>query len=247
MVFWNGSTDQTILNRLDINCRTLDMLAYASNQSQHFFLQLLLNTQILCEIALGYVQKTGQMLNLTETHMIVCKRNHNIYTCARPCFRWSLIKMFIWQIVKENYLQKTHWVLLIYIIYIYMYFFRIFLTLPLLTFATTVTRYSDDKLLQPPGLYYENRGLVNIITSHWDLTTFINLSNYDQRWNGIDNYWSRTNLSCNELQSGSRKVNVPCRWMVSKCCWIQGFSVLYYLPTAGHLMIHDSFWRNHIQ
>jgi hypothetical protein len=57
----------------------------------------------------------------------------------------------------------------------------------------------DEKLNQTAGLYYENRGLVNIITSKWDLTTYIDLDKYTQQWEFIDTYLAKTEQACRNI------------------------------------------------
>lgn len=65
--------------------------------------------------------------------------------------------------------------------------------------VTSVNRFIDEKLDQKSGLYYENRGTVNIATSNWDLTMFIDLKKYDEQWEFVDNLLTKTDQGCRNI------------------------------------------------
>ncbi|KAL4088779.1 hypothetical protein QTP88_023863 [Uroleucon formosanum] len=70
-----------------------------------------------------------------------------------------------------------------------------------------VIRFHDEKLPQQSGLYYENRGTVNIATSKWDLTAFVDLKKYDDQWDFIDNLVTKTEQSYRNI---SHSVEANC-------------------------------------
>jgi len=65
--------------------------------------------------------------------------------------------------------------------------------------VTGVIRFHDEKLPQQSGLYYENRGTINIATSKLDLTAFVDLKKYDDQWDFIDNLVTKTEQSCRNI------------------------------------------------
>ncbi|XP_060858481.1 uncharacterized protein LOC132935861 [Metopolophium dirhodum] len=64
-----------------------------------------------------------------------------------------------------------------------------------------VIRFHDEKLPHQPGLYYENHGTVNIATSKWDLTAFVDLKKYNDQWDMRNMTTSLTSLDVNWLQN----------------------------------------------
>jgi len=62
----------------------LDILCYDTTNTQRFYLQLknVLTKKLICEIELGYFNKRGRLLNLVETHQLICKKNIYMVTYA---------------------------------------------------------------------------------------------------------------------------------------------------------------------
>lgn len=89
IVLWNGSTDFTIIKRLRLlNVRkVLDMTAYDDNNDNFYNLKIIdltNNKRVLFSIEIGHLEKNGRMLNLMETHNLICKTKHDITVCHDP-------------------------------------------------------------------------------------------------------------------------------------------------------------------
>ncbi|XP_060859873.1 uncharacterized protein LOC132937056 [Metopolophium dirhodum] len=78
-----------------------------------------------------------------------------------------------------------------------------FLTLICIPMVTSVNRFVDEKLHQQSGLYYENRGIVNIATSSWDLSIFIDLKKYNEQWDFIDTLVTKTDQACKNVSQNA--------------------------------------------
>ncbi|KAF0769753.1 Uncharacterized protein FWK35_00022122 [Aphis craccivora] len=79
VVIWNGHSDKIILKGLDLDhFPILNITCYDKYDNKHFYIQLvkLCNKEIIFELGIGRYEKTGRLLNLVETHDIVCKRKH---------------------------------------------------------------------------------------------------------------------------------------------------------------------------
>ncbi|XP_060881048.1 uncharacterized protein LOC132952688 isoform X1 [Metopolophium dirhodum] len=63
-------------------------------------------------------------------------------------------------------------------------------------FTSGTFRYNDEQLTRHSGLYYENRGPLKLITSQWDLTAYINLAKYKERFVYIDDIMNQTETLC---------------------------------------------------
>jgi len=76
IVLFSGSSDKDILHKLNIvEYNILDITCYDTSNTQRFYLRLrnLRTHRVICEIELGYVNKRGRLLNLVETHNLICK------------------------------------------------------------------------------------------------------------------------------------------------------------------------------
>jgi hypothetical protein len=88
IVLFGGTSDKEILYKLNIHQYSmLNILCYDTTNTQRFFLQLenLRTRRIICEIELGYFNKQGRLLNLSETHKFICKKKHKITHAHDPC------------------------------------------------------------------------------------------------------------------------------------------------------------------
>lgn len=86
VVAWNGHSDKTILKRLDLDYPILNITSYDKYFNKNFYVQLekLCNREIIFELDIGKYEKTGRLLNLVETHDIVCKRKHETTYAVQP-------------------------------------------------------------------------------------------------------------------------------------------------------------------
>ncbi|KAE9523210.1 hypothetical protein AGLY_016377 [Aphis glycines] len=55
-------------------------------------------------------------------------------------------------------------------------------------------RFTDDKLSQQSDIYYKNRGPIKIVTTTWELTAYVNITTYEQRWGKIDQFINDTEV-----------------------------------------------------
>lgn len=67
-----------------------------------------------------------------------------------------------------------------------------------LTNTSDVLRYSDIKPSQQSGLYFENRGLMIIITNLWDMTAFLDLANYKFKGADISTFNKNSTFKCDQ-------------------------------------------------
>ncbi|KAL4153181.1 hypothetical protein QTP88_001014 [Uroleucon formosanum] len=79
LVVWNGSSDRNILKRLGITeFPLLNLTCYDKYFNKIFYLQVerLEPKELIYEKEIGTYDKTGRLLNLTETHGIICNKKH---------------------------------------------------------------------------------------------------------------------------------------------------------------------------
>ncbi|KAE9523116.1 hypothetical protein AGLY_016484 [Aphis glycines] len=88
IVFWNGSTDKKIMERLGLgNYHMLEISSYDMLNNKIFKLQLKnkKTKQITVSEEIGHVEKKGRLLNLTETHNQICNKTHTLSYAHDPC------------------------------------------------------------------------------------------------------------------------------------------------------------------
>ncbi|XP_060844864.1 uncharacterized protein LOC132924517 [Rhopalosiphum padi] len=104
IVLWNGSTDMDILKRLQINnYNLLNMTCLDVSNNQHFYIQLITmkDNRIIYEYSLGTYNKQGRMLNLVETHTMICSKQHKGLYPHDPCYDLELTKCIFNKMVKQ--------------------------------------------------------------------------------------------------------------------------------------------------
>lgn len=106
IVFWNGTTDKDIITRLRLNIKKmLNITSYSDNNDNYFNLKLLDTTEsidkLLYSSRIGYHEKTGRMLNLIETHNLICKINHDITHSHDPVADVIITKCIFNYIIKD--------------------------------------------------------------------------------------------------------------------------------------------------
>jgi len=88
VVFWNGSSDITIIKRLRLTgiLAYLNISAISIRNNDDFILELtnLETKEVLYSGYLGKLNKNGRMLGLSEAHELACDINHNITHCHDP-------------------------------------------------------------------------------------------------------------------------------------------------------------------
>uniref|UniRef100_A0A2S2PH48 Exonuclease domain-containing protein n=1 Tax=Schizaphis graminum TaxID=13262 RepID=A0A2S2PH48_SCHGA len=107
LVLWNGDSNKRILSRLGIkqfpilNIVCCDKLF---NQTYSIQLEKIHTKEIIFEVEIGTFNKTRRMLNLEETHDIICSKNHKIKYANDPRTNVKFIKcIFDYVIRKQRY------------------------------------------------------------------------------------------------------------------------------------------------
>ncbi|KAE9544252.1 hypothetical protein AGLY_001431 [Aphis glycines] len=80
IVAWNGHSDKNILKRLDLDhYPMLNITCYDKYFNKNFYIQFekLSNREIIFEVDIGTYNKSGRLLNLVETHDVICKKKHH--------------------------------------------------------------------------------------------------------------------------------------------------------------------------
>jgi len=81
-VFWNGTTDLTIIKRLKLRgiLAYLNITAYSDKNNNEFNLKLtnLETKKTLYSGKIGKLNKNGRMLSLSEAYGLVCNTDHHI-------------------------------------------------------------------------------------------------------------------------------------------------------------------------
>lgn len=106
LVYWNGTTDKQIIERLRLRIKKLlNITAYSDDNDNYFNLKLIDNTNNINKLIyterVGYQEKNGRMLNLMETHDLVCKTNHNITHSHDPVADVIITKCIFNYIIKK--------------------------------------------------------------------------------------------------------------------------------------------------
>ncbi|XP_022166854.1 uncharacterized protein LOC111031288 [Myzus persicae] len=105
IVFWNGSTDMTIIKRLRLRgtLKYLNLTAYSNKNNNEFIIKLinLENKEQLYSGYIGTINRNGRMLNLLETYGLVCNIDHNITHCHDPVADIILTKCIFNYVVNE--------------------------------------------------------------------------------------------------------------------------------------------------
>lgn len=106
IVFFNGTTDKNIITRLQLNVKKmLDITSYSDNDDNYFNLKLLDVTgstkKLIYSTKIGYYQKNGRMLNLMETHDLICKINHDITHSHDPVADVIITKCLFNYIIRD--------------------------------------------------------------------------------------------------------------------------------------------------
>ncbi|KAE9538479.1 hypothetical protein AGLY_005578 [Aphis glycines] len=110
IVVWNGHSDKNILKRLDLDhYPILSITCYDKYFNKNFYIQFekLNNREIIFEVDIGTYDKSGRLLNLVETHDIICKKKHHITYAHDPCVDVKYTKcIFDYVIRKQRYENK---------------------------------------------------------------------------------------------------------------------------------------------
>lgn len=111
IVLWNGSSDRNILKRLEIdNFPIINITCYDKEFNQNFsiILENLRSKEIIFEIEIGNFLKTGRLLNLEETHGMICSKKHRFTQAHDPRADVKLTKcIFDFALRKKGYGNLT--------------------------------------------------------------------------------------------------------------------------------------------
>jgi len=114
IVFWNGTTDKVIFKRLKLNIKKmLKIICFSDNNDNYFNIKLFditgVTNKLLYSSNIGYHQKNGWMLNLIETHDLICEINHNItYNYDQNIANNIIIKCIFNYIIKDMGPTQLH-------------------------------------------------------------------------------------------------------------------------------------------
>jgi hypothetical protein len=95
LVFWNGSTDREIAERLGLDrYKMLELTSYDVLNNKVVYLQLknMRSKQIIVSEEIGKVDKNGRLLKLEETHNLICSKKHHFAYAHDPCTDVKLTK-----------------------------------------------------------------------------------------------------------------------------------------------------------
>jgi len=101
IVLWNGDTDTLLLNRLNLSYPILNIQAYDVDNNKQFSLQIMHHKRVIGAIALGWADKNGRMLNLSETHDMCCRREHDITHAHDLCTDVILTKCLFDKLLRK--------------------------------------------------------------------------------------------------------------------------------------------------
>lgn len=100
-------TEKNILKRLDLDqYPMLNITCYDKYFNKNFYIQFekLSNREIIFEVNIGTYDKSGRLLNLVETHDIVCKKKHHTTYAHDPRMYVKYTKcIFDYVIRKQRY------------------------------------------------------------------------------------------------------------------------------------------------
>lgn len=66
------------------------------------------------------------------------------------------------------------------------------------------------KIINNPGIYFEDISSLKIITARWNMVTYYNLTNFDNKYVLINNYVSSIVNICETIEYRSKEVNSTC-------------------------------------
>lgn len=87
IVTWGGSSDKIILKRLGLTeFPLLNIRCYDKYLNRQFYLQLerVETKELIFEVEVGYYDKSGRILNLTEGYSLICKKKHKVTHAHDP-------------------------------------------------------------------------------------------------------------------------------------------------------------------
>jgi hypothetical protein len=104
VVLWNGASDRNILNRLELDMfQVLNITCYDKNFDKTFsiILEKIVNKEVIFELEIGKYEKTGRLLNLEETHSLICNKRHKITYTHDPRTDVRLTKCIFDYVVRK--------------------------------------------------------------------------------------------------------------------------------------------------
>jgi len=104
LILWNSNSDKVILKKLGITeFPILNLKCYDKYFNKQFVIQLekLENKQLLFEVDVRIYDKRGRLLNLEETHGLICSKQHKVTHAHDP--RKDVINFWITFVYFLNY------------------------------------------------------------------------------------------------------------------------------------------------
>jgi len=107
IVFWNGSTDKEIMEQIGLgNYHMIEISSYDILNNQIFHLQLknIKMKQIIVSEEIGHIGKKGRLLNLTETHDLICNKTHTLSYAHDSCTDVAVTKCLFDKLFRIYYM-----------------------------------------------------------------------------------------------------------------------------------------------
>jgi len=104
IVVWNCSSNKNILKKLGITeFPLLNITCNDKNLDKNFTIQLekVENKQLIFEVDIGTFNKNGRLLNLEETHEIICNKKHKIIHAHNPRINVIYIKCIFDYVIRR--------------------------------------------------------------------------------------------------------------------------------------------------
>ncbi|KAE9522217.1 hypothetical protein AGLY_017399, partial [Aphis glycines] len=111
IVVWNGHSDRNILKRLDLDhYPLLNITCYDKYFNKNFYIQFekLSNREIIFEVDIGTYNKSGRLLNLVETHDVICKKKHHTTYAHDPRMDVKYTKCIFDYVIRKHRYENLH-------------------------------------------------------------------------------------------------------------------------------------------
>ncbi|KAE9521266.1 hypothetical protein AGLY_018329 [Aphis glycines] len=111
IVVWNGHSDKNILKRLDLDhYPMLNITCYDKYFNKNFYIQFekLNNREIIFEVDIGTYNKSGRLLNLVETHDVICKKKHHTTYAHDPRMDVKYTKCIFDYVIRKQRYENLH-------------------------------------------------------------------------------------------------------------------------------------------
>jgi hypothetical protein len=60
--------------------------------------------------------------------------------------------------------------------------------------------YTVEKYEESPGIYYQNKGQMNLYNTEWSVVVYVDLKKIDTQSQGLDQYIKHVNKLCQDIE-----------------------------------------------